>query len=317
MGYQLLAIIFTVVQLNCENLFDTQHDTGKNDLEFTETGIRHWTFNRYWAKLNGIARTIVSCGKGIDGGAALPDVVALCEVENDTVMTDLTKKSLLRAAGYNYVMTHSADRRGMDVALLYSPATFAPIRDCTFRVPPPEGMRPTRDILYVAGRLPAGDTLHIIVVHAPSRMGGEPQTRPYRCKVAQCIIAVTDSIRRQSPEAKILIAGDFNDYSDNEAVRSIVAKGMAEVSEHATGKQGAGGTYRYQGQWGSLDHLFASPSLLPFIQECYINDAPFLTEDDPTYGGRMPHRSFRGTRYVGGISDHLPLVVHLRWEKSE
>src|SRR3712207_8786524 len=40
---------------------------------------------------------------------------------NDSVLTDLTKKSLLRNARYEYVMTDSPDERGIDVALLYSP----------------------------------------------------------------------------------------------------------------------------------------------------------------------------------------------------
>ena len=45
--------------------------------------------------------------------------VALCEVENDSVMRDLTHYSALREADYRYVMTQSPDERGIDVALLY------------------------------------------------------------------------------------------------------------------------------------------------------------------------------------------------------
>jgi hypothetical protein len=53
--------------------------------------------------------------------------VALTEVENDSVLTHLTRHSPLRNAGYEYVMTTSDDERGIDVALLYQPATFRPI----------------------------------------------------------------------------------------------------------------------------------------------------------------------------------------------
>ena len=35
------------VELNCENLFDTQHDDGKEDYEFLVDGQRHWTRTRY------------------------------------------------------------------------------------------------------------------------------------------------------------------------------------------------------------------------------------------------------------------------------
>ena len=48
------------------------------------------------------------------------------------------------------------------------------------------------------------------------------------------------------------------------------------------------------------------------VDSVYINDAPFLLEDEPRYGGKRPRRTYNGYRYNGGISDHLPLVVRLR-----
>lgn len=39
-------------------------------------------------------------------------------------MFDLTKRSAIRTAGYEYVMTDSPDERGIDVALMYQPFPF-------------------------------------------------------------------------------------------------------------------------------------------------------------------------------------------------
>ena len=130
----LLISVFTFVELNCENLFDCRHDSLKNDTEFLPEGSYHWTPYRYWRKLDRIGQTIIACGedrcgenlkdKEKENGSGwnwkLPDLVALCEVENDSVLRDLTKRSLLRNASYEYVMTQSDDERGIDVALLYS-----------------------------------------------------------------------------------------------------------------------------------------------------------------------------------------------------
>ena len=179
----LLSSLLTLVQLNCENLFDCRHDSLKQDIEFTPEGDRRWTASKYWDKLDNTAKAIISCGTE-DGDWRLPDLVALCEVENDSVMHDLTRRSLLRSANYEYIMTSSPDERGIDVALLYSPGSFAPVRHYPLRIKPMKGMRPTRDILYVAGRIITGDTVHIFVVHAPSRYGGERRTRPHRKLVA-------------------------------------------------------------------------------------------------------------------------------------
>ena len=309
----LLISLFTFVELNCENLFDCRHDSLKNDTEFLPDGAYHWTRTRYWQKLDKIGQTILSCGVK-EQTWQLPDMVALCEVENDSVLHDLTRRSLLRNARYDYVMTNSPDERGIDVALMYSPYSFRLIGSHSVRVKPVKGMRPTRDILYASGVIASGDTLHVIVAHLPSRRGGEKFSRPFRMTVARQVAAVVDSIfNKVSAEAKIIVAGDFNDYSNSESIQLLCSKRMAEVSEGAKGRNGAKGTYRYQGLWGSLDHILVSKPLADNATECYVNDAEFLIEKDEKYGGVKPRRNYLGPRYLNGFSDHLPLVARFQW----
>lgn len=301
---------FTIVELNTENMFDVRHDTLKHDEEFLPDGLRHWSKAKYWEKLNNIGKTILSCGKDSTGWS-VPDVVGLCEVENDTVLFDLTKRSLLRKARYEYVMTQSADERGIDVALLYSPFSFRLLKADTIRIIPMKGMKPTRDILHVMGEIPSSDTLHVFLVHAPSRSGGELQTRPYRLHIAKQLACSIDSIKAIDVHAKLLIMGDFNDYSDSPSLQKLYVHNMLDVSANAQGTHGAKATYRYQGEWGSLDHILVSGNLLSNVKDCYINDAPFLLEPDTKYGGVKPRRNYNGMRYNHGFSDHLPLVLKL------
>lgn len=298
-----LASFLTFVELNCENLFDCRHDSLKQDTEWLPDGARHWTPARYWRKLNNLGQEILSCQE--DG---VPDLVALVEVENDTCLFDLTHRSLLRNAGYEYLMTESPDVRGIDVALLYQPFSFRPICYDNLEITPLEGMRPTRDILYVQGETLSQDTLHVFVVHAPSRYGGERQTRPNRRIVADCLLA---AIRRLPPDAKVIVAGDFNDYADSPALQYLSDNGLHHVS-NVKGTHGAEGTYRYQGFWQSIDHVFVSSGLFDHVVHSFINDAPFLLEEDKKYGGVKPLRTFNGYRYQRGFSDHLPLVVRFR-----
>lgn len=308
----LLLSIFTFVELNCENLFDCRHDSLKNDTEFLPDGSYYWTRTRYWRKLNRVGQTIIACG--VKGQSwQLPDMVALCEVENDSVLHDLTRRSLLRNAQYDYVMTCSPDERGIDVALVYSPFSFRLIRSHSVRVEPIKDMRPTRDILYASGVIASGDTLHVIVAHLPSRRGGERHSRPFRMAAADRVAAVVDSIYNVSKDAKIIIAGDFNDYANSASVRMLCGKRLKDISAEATGRNGAKGTYRYQGEWGSLDHILVSESLARNVVDYYINDAPFLVEPDEKYGGVKPRRNYLGPRYQNGFSDHLPLVATFGW----
>ena len=237
----------------------------------------------------------------------MPDLVALVEVENDSCLFDLTRRSLLRRAGYDYLMTESPDVRGIDVALLYQPLSFHPLCYDYLEITPLENMRPTRDILYVRGETLYRDTLHVFVVHAPSRYGGERKTRPNRQLIADRLVT---AIRQLPQNAKIIVCGDFNDAVGDPALRYLQQHGLHNVTATAKSRYGkAKATYRYQGQWESIDHIFVSSVLIGFVDQTFINDAPFLLEDDKRYGGYKPLRTYNGYRYQRGFSDHLPLVI--------
>ena len=304
----LSAQTLTMVELNCENLFDYLDDEGKDDSEYLPESTRYWTKKRYWRKLNNIGQELLSCS---DEG--IPDLIALCEVENDSVLHDLTRRSLLRNAGYEYLMTSSPDLRGIDVALLYSPFSFAPIRSYSIRVNPIEGMRPTRDILYAEGQVASGDTLHVFVVHFPSRYGGERYSRPFRKAVADRLCLSLDSIQGLSPDAQILIAGDFNDDADSPALRQIYQHGIRNLTGEVKGQNGVRGTYRYQGEWESIDHILGSSYIYNKVESSQIHAPKFLLEEEKLYGGYRPRRTYNGMRYQPGYSDHLPLVVRIKW----
>ena len=294
----------TLVELNCENLFNYTHDEGKDDTEYLPEATRHWTKKRYWRKLNNIAQELLSCS---DDG--IPDLIALCEVENDSVLKDLTKRSLLRNAGYEYLVTTSPDLRGIDVALLYSPFSFAPIRSYPIRIMPIEGMRPTRDILYACGETTSGDTLHVFVVHLPSRYGGERYSRPFRQAATDRLCQSIDSIRAISPNANLIIAGDFNDGADSDILSQICQHGLYNLTKEACGDNDVQGTYRYQGEWERIDHILASRALYNKVESARIHSPKFLLEDEKRYGGYRPRRTYNGMRYQPAYSDHLPLVV--------
>ena len=352
----LLTLLFTIVSYNCENLFDCRHDslapaptcrhdslennevtdltsiitptithtiTHKNDYDFLPTSTHHWTFSRYWQKLNNIARVIQQCGSAnaaqsgttnaAQNDATLPDIAALLEVENDSTLIMLTRRSLLKGAGYRYVMTDSPDARGIDVAVIYNPLTFR--LESSYSIRPQIENIQTRDILYIKGIARARERLHIFVVHAPSRRNGKSATEGYRLQVKDRLMQSVDSIRRIEPDAKIILMGDFNDYSNDKALKDLAGRGFMEVSKGIKGlnykKTKVFGTYKYQGVWNSLDHIFLSDAVSQNVTNCFIYDAAWLLEED-AQGGYKPFRTYLGPKYHEGVSDHLPIVLQLR-----
>lgn len=307
---------FCVMSYNVENLFDCLHDSLKNDYEFLPQATRHWTFSKYRKKLDHIARVILSVG-----GWAPPALVGLCEIENDSVLHALTRYSLLRTAGYRYICTHSNDQRGIDVGLLYQRKWFKPIHIESLPVKKPVHVRhDTRDVLHVSGLMINLDTLDVIICHFPSRRGGAKRSEPYRLSAAGTVRRCVDSLYHIRQKPQIIIMGDFNDYPDNASVKLILGKRPTLhhlLADEASQKNS--GTYKFRGEWGLLDHLIVSPSLIHPGSTLYtppysgqIFRAPFLLTTDKTYGGMQPLRTYWGMRYLGGFSDHLPVYASFR-----
>lgn len=322
------TLAFRIMTYNVENLFDCRHDTLKNDYEFLPDAIRHWNYTKYKRKLDTTARVITAVG-----GWTPPALVALCEVENDSVLRDLTRYSALREAGYRYVMTQSPDERGIDVALLYQRSQFKLLSyQCLSVEKPRKSVRPTRDILHVSGMLLNKDTLDIFVAHFPSRSGGAKESEPYRLLAGQKLKDTADSLFQIRNRPQIIILGDFNDYPNNKSVRKILkAEAPPLIPDslhpkaiyHLLARKAATckrfGSYKYQGEWGLLDHIIVSGNLLqpsaPFYTEevkANVFCPAFLLTEDKKYGGQQPFRTYYGMKYQAGYSDHLPVWAEFR-----
>ena len=177
-----IMLQMTIMTYNVENMFDTSHDSLKNDYDFTQQSEKQWTHERYYKKINDVMRTIVSAGE--DG--EWPMLVGLCEIENDFVLRSMTDGSRYRKLGYEYVHHESPDARGIDVALLYRKDMFTPLLSRPVGVKLPDE-KDTRDILYVCGTTKDGTILHVIETHMPSRRGGAQATEGNRMTVAEKI----------------------------------------------------------------------------------------------------------------------------------
>ena len=242
-------------------------------------------YTKYKKKLADIARVITAVGEWNP-----PALVGLCEVENDSVLRDLTQRSPLKELNYRYVMTNSPDLRGIDVALLYQRDLFKLISFHSIPIPSFKQHRPTRDLLHVSGLLLTGDTLDVIVCHLPSRSSGAKESEPYRLHAARILRTEADSLLSIRLHPQLIIMGDFNDYPTNKSVKEILEATMppnepttSSGSPSSTEPQPATtspppaklchllarkamsrnfGSYKYHGEWGLLDHLIVSGTLL-------------------------------------------------------
>lgn len=232
-------------------------------------------------KCNGIAKTVF---KIADRYSAMPDVIALAEVGNRDVLVKLLYRTSLSKFGYGIVHYDSPDRRGIDCALLYrkSSVKVSGSRPCHITDSAGNIVR-TRDILLVET-----DSVAFLVNHHPSKIGKDSE---YTRRLAmERMTSICDSLEAEG-RREILCVGDFNDTLWGKSAK---------------------GTIKYNGCWQKIDGYFERGLIVS--EEVF--DAPHLSGEDRRFGGLKPLRTFSGPRYLGGISDHYPIVLEVMSERD-
>ena len=308
---------------NVENLFDVKDDSLTLDEEFTPDGARHWNYKKLERKLLNTSKAIIAAAEW-----EMPTIIALSEVENRYVLEQLRNETPLKATPYKIIHKESPDFRGIDVALFYNSEEFYPLKYEYIPMRMKSGdVRKTREILYASGILGGVDTVHIFVNHWPSRYGGLMETRELRNDAAALLRNKFDLLMEETPTAKVIILGDFNDQPKDESIEvylkaksvflGIDGSELYNLSE--TWGEGGEGTLKYQSQWFVFDQIIVSGNLLNASEGLFttpqlasICKLPFLIEEDKTHGGEKLFRTYSGFRYNGGFSDHFPILLKLR-----
>jgi hypothetical protein len=276
-----------------------------------------WTYTRYNKKINSLYKTIVAAGEWDP-----PEIVALCEVENRKVLEDLVYDTWLSKFNYRIIHEDSPDSRGIDVCLIYRSDSIE-IIDFRYWIPADIKREDflSRSILYTK-LVVREDTVHLIVNHWPSRRGGVLAGEDLRLKISDMVREKSDSIiKRGQSGARIIILGDFNCTPDDQEMKSLIAPSDSVVFLVNLSERMAAdglGTYRYMGTWEMIDQVIVSGLLLSCENGLYtsvnmlsIFKPDFLLKKDPKYPGFSPLSTFRGYKYEGGFSDHLPVILDL------
>lgn len=149
------------------------------------------------------------------------------------------------------------------------------------------------------GELPKGVHLHpeqlaVLVNHHPSKIGKDSDER--RRIAMDRLYALRDSLLAEGI-SRIVAVGDFND-------EVVPAAGLQAAYPEGSG------TIKFQGKWEKID---GCPVLEGFDAREHIFAPPHLSTRDSRFAGRKPLRTFSGPRYLGGLSDHYPIILELEF----
>lgn len=306
---------------NVENLFDAKDDPKTNDSQFLPGGDYGWNSSIYKQKLKNTAKVISELG-----GAAGPDVVGLCEIENKGVLKDLVKELNISGRDYKIVHEESKDHRGIDVALIYDANSFTYEGHQT-HTPTLKWDRgyTTRDILEVKGSFANNEPIYLLVNHWPSRRGGQEKSESKRVEVAKAAKKAVDAIFAEDKDANILLMGDFNDDPFNKSIAQTLSakenknqvkdKGLFNVTGKLLDKNSTG-TLTYQGKWNLFDQLIISEDMVAGQNPLrYVDNSTTIFNPEYVqvpYGRSKGHPRrgiFRGKYQKEGYSDHFAVFL--------
>jgi len=332
---------------NVENLFDTVDNPDRADDDFTPGGRYRWTKKILSMKFKHLGEVVKSIKNR--GRAPCPDILALTEVENGTVLQSW-KRSALKECGYKRIIIDkvSSDMRGIQNAIMTRlDVAGRPISHKTY----PGG----RNILEV----PFMVNGHIVVVfvnHWKSRSSffdkdGGKKKRSFAAKLLRKRIL---ELLEEYPDLDILVTGDLNDESEDASLKKdlkVTASVQAVIDyperglfwetsfnilslpafqEIPAGKKRddyfkmARATYYYSTDksYTQLDHILINHALFDGYAFDYVPHSFRVVRhpkyvDPKTMGPLRFRRFFQDGVDIGpkGASDHFPVLVRLRVER--
>ena len=291
----------SVAFYNVENLFDTL-DGPNDDAEFLPAAKNQWNAARYEEKLTHIREVLLAMGK--------PLVCGFSEVENASVVRAIIANQETFKS-YGIVHYVSPDARGIDVAMIYDSSKLKLLASNYIRfILPGETKATTRDILWAQFSYKK-HPFYVMLNHWPSRRGGTDESDEKRVAAAKIACNFIDSVQK-ADGYPIIFLGDLNDHPENNAPKLIDERLDPMITKESGPTKG---THFYNNEWGILDHIYVSANFIDkkngvVSNSGQIHNFPFIMEE---YKGTIqPKRTYAGSKYLGGYSDHLPVSIQLK-----
>lgn len=299
---------------NVENLF-TPDPPPVHKLDPTASGLNNWDERKYQNKLFKIAHVFQLMQ---ESEGKLPLFIGVSEIQGDKPLQDLLA---LEPFSNNFGIVHyeSMDERGVDVALIYDKTKIEIISSepisyfFTVEKQDYEYYDTTRDVLYCKVKY-ENAVIHVFVLHLPSKREKDVNKPKRDYILADLNTKVKNLI--VSEKESVIILGDFNENPDEENLSNFLYD-----DEHNKilmnpfldlYKSGNFSTYHYKSgllfDQMILSTNFLQQNFLLAFKESKVFNHEKLRSWDKKFSDR-PFRTFAGTRYLGGYSDHFPILT--------
>lgn len=293
---------------NVENLFPPDSE----DAELPNSGFRNWDEYKYNLKIKKLSNVFRFIEE--DYGQ-LPSVIGLAEIGARSVLEDLVNENS-SIHNYEIVYQQSNDSRGLSVALLFDKQKYTLIQYQFLKFQIDENVEfDTRDILH-AEIVSEEKKLHIFFCHLPSKRNRD-EKKELRDYILEQLRETIQELFEKG-EA-IILMGDFNENPDAEELQKFLLddNGRKMLSNPFEALFLNNQFSTYHGKKGvAFDQILYSEDLLleqlnfQTISAKIYNSLRLRSKDSKNSNYSM--RTYSGSRYIGGWSDHFPVVLILK-----
>jgi len=302
---------------NVENLF-LPDPPSNHRLDPTKSGLRNWDERKYRDKLFKISHVfqLMKEETGI-----LPCMIGLSEISGRKVLEDLVEMSPFNSQ-YGIVHYNSMDERKVDVALLYDKSKveiidseaitfFFEILDNN-----PENYDTTRDVLFSKVKYKE-EIINVFVAHLPSKREkdiNQPKRNYILSEIRNRILQIVNV-----ENENVILCGDFNENPDDEYLLKLLFDDLHQkVLQNPFQDLYSSKNYSaFHYKSGLLfDQILLSQSFFENDRLLSFYDARIFKPEKLRSRNKMfsdrPFRTYAGTRYLGGYSDHFPVFIVLK-----
>ncbi|KIA82963.1 endonuclease [Kaistella solincola] len=299
---------------NVENLF-TPDPPPKHKRDPTPSGLQNWDERKYQNKLFKISGVfhMIEEREGV-----LPMLIGLSEIQGRKPLEDLIALPAFKSK-YGILHYNSMDERGVDVALLYDKEKIEVISSeplsyfFTVKTADFEYFDTTRDVLFCKIKY-QNIMLNVFVLHLPSKREKDVN-KSRRQYILNDLKQKIEEISEVS-NAPVVIMGDFNENPDEEMIADFTydkdyEKSLINPFLHLYQNEKFS-TFHYKS--GLLfDQMMLTRHFLDENFPLTVKDAKVFNHEKlqnwhQKFSGR-PFRTYSGTRYLGGYSDHFPILI--------
>ena len=291
---------------NVENFYPPD----QNSAESYHSGLYNWDDYKYNLKVRKISNVFRFIEEDF---GQLPSIIGLAEIGAKSVLEDLTQKNS-SLNNYEIIYEPSQDSRNLSVALLFDKEKFTLLKYQTLQFQLDEEKEfDTRDILH-AELLFEEKKLHIFVLHLPSKRNQDAKKEKRNFIIEKLRETLQELFAKGEA---VIIMGDFNENPDNETVQELLFdKNRDQFLKNpfeTLYNQNQFSTYHGKKGVCFDQILFTKKTLLENFNikniTAEIYNSPRLRNKDKN--NNYPSRTYSGSRYMSGYSDHFPVILHL------